>query len=286
MPLFFFLSGLFVQASFAKLGTSKLITSKIDTLIYPYIIWSLLQGLIEVVMSNYTNGNPVSLSEVFNLFVPRAQFWFLFALFLFFCTTSLMSKKNKFHTFIILLIFSLIYILSPRNTNLLYLNYFINFYVFFIFGYFWNQIFGYSKIIYKPHILSIVLISFIVLQYCFYLDHSYFDEYGLASLLISFVGIVLVLLFSQFLMLTNLNSLFGFLGSASLVIYLAHILPGSGVRIILDKFFGIETSFVHIFIGVFFAIFFPSVLYLLTLRYKFFKYLFRSNFFNKRRAKS
>ena len=285
MPLFFFLSGLFLQGSFLKLGTQKLITSKIDTLIYPYIIWSLLQGLIEVAMSKYTNGYPVSFSEVFNLIIPRAQFWFLLVLFLFFCTSFLIPYKNKIYRYSIFLVSLLLYVFLPRDPNLLYINYFANFYVFFIFGFFWNQIFGYLKIFYKARTFIAVCVLFIVLQYNFYLDHSYFDEYGLATLVISFLSIVLVVLLSQLIMFTRLNYLFGFLGSASLVIYLAHILPGSGVRIILDKFLGIDNSFIHIFTGVFFAVFFPSVLYVLTLRYNFLKYLFRSNFFNKRRAK-
>ena len=80
MPLFFFLSGLFFVSSFQKRGAVGLVFSKIDTIVYPYLLWSLLQGTIEVYLSNYTNGS-VSFSEVFSLlWSPRAHFWFLFAL--------------------------------------------------------------------------------------------------------------------------------------------------------------------------------------------------------------
>ncbi len=57
MPLFFFLSGLFFYNSLLKYGGIKLIKNKIDTIIYPYIIWSIIQGLIEVFLSSYTNGD-------------------------------------------------------------------------------------------------------------------------------------------------------------------------------------------------------------------------------------
>lgn len=76
MPLFFFLSGLFFYDSLMKRGRTGLVVNKVDTIVYPFIVWSLLQGLLEVVLSNYTNGQ-VTLTEVLSLlWMPRAQFWF------------------------------------------------------------------------------------------------------------------------------------------------------------------------------------------------------------------
>ena len=43
MPLFFFLSGLFFRFA-AKAGRGGLIINKVDTIVYPFIVWSLLQG--------------------------------------------------------------------------------------------------------------------------------------------------------------------------------------------------------------------------------------------------
>ena len=78
MPLFFFLSGLFFYGSLQKRGAQALVLTKVDTILYPYIVWSLLQGTAEVLLSRYTNGN-VGLARVLNLLEPRAQFWFLYA---------------------------------------------------------------------------------------------------------------------------------------------------------------------------------------------------------------
>src|ERR1051325_2370139 len=80
MPLFFFLSGLFFYSSFVKRGTGGLLVNKIDTIVYPFLVWSLLQGSVEALMSRYTNGG-VSFSEVLTVWEPRQQFWFLYALF-------------------------------------------------------------------------------------------------------------------------------------------------------------------------------------------------------------
>jgi len=81
MPLFFFLSGLFFYDSLVKRGTTGMIVNKIDTIIYPYIIWSLLQGFTEVSLSHYTIGHVTPGQVLSFAWQPRAQFWFLFALF-------------------------------------------------------------------------------------------------------------------------------------------------------------------------------------------------------------
>lgn len=83
MPLFFFLSGLFFPASWARRGTRALLATKVDTLLYPYVLWSLLQGGVELAMSRYTNHH-TTLLEVLSLWQPRQQFWFLYGLFFMF----------------------------------------------------------------------------------------------------------------------------------------------------------------------------------------------------------
>ncbi|MEC5044856.1 acyltransferase family protein, partial [Klebsiella pneumoniae] len=101
MPLFFFLSGLFLMKSFQGRGLSYFIFNKVDTILYPYLIWSIIQGLTEFLLSKYTNGN-VRLSDVYGLlWHPRAQFWFLYSLFLNFILISLilaLKEKLKINT--------------------------------------------------------------------------------------------------------------------------------------------------------------------------------------------
>jgi len=81
IPLFFYLSGLFFPHSWQRRGFRGVMLSKVDTLVYPYVLWSLLQGLLQVAMSQHVN-NPVTLGEVFSLlWRPRQEFWFLYALF-------------------------------------------------------------------------------------------------------------------------------------------------------------------------------------------------------------
>ena len=48
MPLFFFLSGLFFYSSLLKRGRAGLVLNKVDSILYPYVLWSLIQGFVEV----------------------------------------------------------------------------------------------------------------------------------------------------------------------------------------------------------------------------------------------
>ena len=116
MPLFFFLSGLFFD-SLQKRGRGGLIINKVDTIVYPFIVWSLLQGLFEVVLSNYTNGQ-VTLTEVFSLlWMPRAQFWFLYALFLVFLVcTFLYAKADRRYFLPFVVLFGVLFVFQQELT--------------------------------------------------------------------------------------------------------------------------------------------------------------------------
>jgi fucose 4-O-acetylase-like acetyltransferase len=81
MPLFFLLSGLNVEASLAR-GTSRFIKKRIWTLLWPYVLWSLVQGSIQVVLGTNLNGS-MSWSDLAKIgWQPYAQFWFLYVLML------------------------------------------------------------------------------------------------------------------------------------------------------------------------------------------------------------
>jgi fucose 4-O-acetylase-like acetyltransferase len=79
MPLFFFLSGLMVAGSLRK-GPGPFLVNKLWTVVYPYLLWSLVHGLLKLFMPASVN-TPVSvemLSEM--LWRPFDHFWFLYVL--------------------------------------------------------------------------------------------------------------------------------------------------------------------------------------------------------------
>lgn len=125
MPLFFFLSGLFFKSSLTRRGSAGLIFNKLDTIIYPYLLWSIAQGLTEVYLSNYTNGS-TSLTQVFSLWVPRAHFWFLYALFLVFITSIILYRLTPSAIKpLIIVVSALVYLYGlplPANPAIIYIS--------------------------------------------------------------------------------------------------------------------------------------------------------------------
>jgi fucose 4-O-acetylase-like acetyltransferase len=80
MPLFFFLSGLFVRRS-ALRSVSGFFLDKMSVLIYPYFIWSIFQGGIQAISTHYAN-NSLSIVALMKIFyIPIDQYWFLYTMF-------------------------------------------------------------------------------------------------------------------------------------------------------------------------------------------------------------
>jgi fucose 4-O-acetylase-like acetyltransferase len=79
MPLFFFLAGLFARQAMTK-DARHFWTNRIALLAYTYLLWSMLQGGLQIAFAQYSNHPPSAEMLVRVLWEPRYQFWFLYAL--------------------------------------------------------------------------------------------------------------------------------------------------------------------------------------------------------------
>jgi fucose 4-O-acetylase-like acetyltransferase len=259
MPLFFFLSGLFFYKSFSKNGGAKLIFSKVDTVFYPYVIWSLLQGSVQVLLSNYTNGN-VTLVKVFSvLWSPGAQFWFLYALFAIFILSSvvysLISKRFTLLIFICSVALYLYPVFLPQGFIFRFIS--SNF-VFFVLGIIFTM---YLKTVYFTSWLTCLslALSFMFGQWLFhgYLSYGYMDK-GVESLLLACISIAFVVSISLLLSRSNFKYL-AYIGSSSMGIYLMHIFAASGSRVILSKALKVDSVAIHLVIGCLMGVVAPLI---------------------------
>jgi fucose 4-O-acetylase-like acetyltransferase len=83
MPVFFLLSGFFLALGLKRYSVSKLATKKLYTLLYPYIVWSVILITLQIVMSKYTNSVR-TISDYRLIFTQPRQvdhMWYLLALF-------------------------------------------------------------------------------------------------------------------------------------------------------------------------------------------------------------
>lgn len=249
MPLFFFLSGLFFFDSLRKRGAPGLVWNKVDTLVYPYLVWSILQGTVEVVLGRWTNGQ-VSFQEVFSLlWAPRAHFWFLYALFLICVLGALVySVVARRFVWVVAVAGVAVYLARPHLPDVPNLGFVTSFFVFFAAGvWFMQHEAGLRR--WAPGLAVLAGVAFAAALRHLVVEQAAGREVDEALRLgIAFLGIAIVVWVCQTLGRWQVPPLAA-LGQASMVIYLMHVLIGSGARIVLAKLLHTDNLALHLLAG-------------------------------------
>lgn len=237
-----------------ELWVSRLIRSiPLFTLIFygPF-----LQGSVEVVLSSYTNGN-VTWGEVLQLWDPRAQFWFLYTLFLLFLVSIVVFSAVQYRWLMFIFGFTcLLHLFRGYLPDFKIVLFVTNNLVYFVFGVVFTR-FNIVSYLSSYSAFLIFLVLFITAQYGF---HNYlglkYTYRGFEALVLAITSILFVVSASALLSRTSSKAL-AFIGASSMAIYLMHILAGSGVRVVLSKFFGINDVAVHLLLGCLAGLFLP-----------------------------
>ena len=265
MPLFFFLSGFFFTKCLNKRGTTSFLADKAKALLYPYIVWMLFQSGMELVLSNYTN-NHLTMTEVFSmLYAPRAQFWFLHTLFLMYLgTTAIFLASGKLGT-IFSLILSAFLLFFPQAIGIALLGPFATNYVFFVLGVICFKL-GLER--WQLPSTPVAMLS----------TGAAFAALGILTvsgnlmapainqLLLAISGIVFVLTIAAGMSKSHKLKILKTIGQKTMPIYLAHIIAGSGVRIMLDRLFHFHNVFAHVVVGTLAGIVLPLLVYRIAKR--------------------
>jgi fucose 4-O-acetylase-like acetyltransferase len=256
MPLFFFLSGLFFVSSLRKRGLKGLIANKLDSILYLYIIWSVLQGGIALAFQQWTN-NSVTLNEVLNLlWEPRVQFWFLYALFFISLVSAFIyAKIDQKYALVLFVLSTLIVAFSLPNYGIPPLIFTLPYLCFFMFGIYFNQIEPFfvankNKLL-LPLTFLFVSAHWFSLTKLDQIPNNLLPTIKLAVTLISILFTVNLCMSLE----EKPSKILAFIGTSSMIIFLAHVLTGSGTRIVLQHLFGITDFYVHIAFGCFAGIF-------------------------------
>ncbi len=262
MPLFFFLSGLFFLASMERRGAVSLLRSKVDTILYPYVIWSLLQGMTEVALSHYVNGH-TTVGQVLSLaWSPRAQFWFLYVLFFAFALATLLFRRSSIIWGSSIFIGSIIfYFFGWILPNIYLINMLSHFFVYFTAGVF--AAFLLCKFdSFETKWLIPFLALFVFSQWIFHIEMglNYNSTAACEKLLLGLISVGFVVFLAQWLTRFNMRWL-AYLGQQSMTIYLVHILAGSGCRIALQKILGITDVGIHLLVGTLTGLLLPILFY-------------------------
>lgn len=270
MPLFFFLSGMFVNKSLSK--GKGFIGDKIKTIVYPYFLWSLISGGVQVLMSNYTTKG----RQIEDLFVilhqPLGEYWFLYVLFLCYLLYAFLARF-----FSVYLIFSaavaayfLVPYVEPWVLNVIKL--LLKNFVFFVLGALFVSLASWEKSP-KPSawaVLAIIVVFFLLQAASF---PAHIENFLTVELLLAVFGIFMVITASMALAQGRGVPVLRYIGSLSLPIYVSHVLAASGIRIVLSKFLHYNDVTVHAILGMTLGLLFPIFLVYLTRKINF-PYLF------------
>ncbi|MGV7210601.1 acyltransferase family protein [Oxalobacteraceae bacterium A2-2] len=263
MPLFFFLSGLFFKASLDRRGSMQFIANKLDNIVYPYLIWSLLQGFVEVTMSRWTNGH-VTPSQVLSvLWLPRAQFWFLYAMFFIMLTAVPIYRHANPRTYIwIAGASSIPMLIGAPYTAIKAIDFVMYYFIYFAVGVYFKEI---EALIWRHHkkLLWPAACIAILAQYLYtFVYRMSWATRGPVEIAIALLCIFAICLCCMALSKSRYEMKWlAFLGTSSMVIYVMHTLVASGIRIVLKSFLHVQNYPMHISLGTFAGITIPLLAY-------------------------
>lgn len=271
MPLFFFLSGLYFYPALNKYGRAGLVREKLASLAYPYLLWSLLQGGLELLAARYTNGQ-TSLADLYSiLWRPHAQFWFLYILLLLSLLMAGLSPLRPAATVWLLPVALICWFSQLWQHWSFPLDFLVNYWLYFLLG----CLAPAAVPLIRRYVWATVLASssaFLLLTWYFHGPlQLLFSAYSWLHLPLAIAGILMVcsicMLAERLLQRPDPGKQPGWvsalqtLGVCSMPVFLMHILVGSGVRIVLAKLFHIQQAWLHLGLGLLLACWLPVLLY-------------------------
>lgn len=284
MPLFFILSGYTFYNSFIK-NQAGFIPGKLKTLVYPFVVWSLLQTSIEILLSRLTTHKTSPDVLLWCLFIPRAQFWFLYALFFISIINFISFKISlKYGLLLSLIVWLVYFILNPTLGPFAHI--FQNL-IFFDAGIIISQFNNRFMIILKSNMYLLVnVVAFGVIEYFYFAyNQKHIFNYNYLFIMVATSGSLLIMQISQWGTSKKLSRFFIEVGKLSLPIYLSHILVISGTRIVLIKVFHIYNPIINITTATIAGIIIPSVIYRPISKTPYLSWLFTFPF-NKKKPKT
>jgi fucose 4-O-acetylase-like acetyltransferase len=252
MPLFFMLSGIFYFKSISSKGALPYLAGKFDTIFYPYLIWSVAQGLIHLLFSSFTNEKPHA-GFIFSLLIaPRAQFWYLYALLIIsIASAALLSPRRMWVGAFFVALSFLTNIFVVTYSPLPAVNYILKYFIYFGLG-------AYLGIFIKniAHRFfwgwpTLILLAIFLIAQGFQISNASSDySLGIVQVFFALLGSALILSLSFWLSTRSSMAFVQYLGKASLSIFIFHIIFCAGTRVILKSILGVDNIPAHIALGL------------------------------------
>jgi fucose 4-O-acetylase-like acetyltransferase len=250
MPLFFFLSGLLLKDHQLKTDRQRLIFAKkkISSLMYPYLIWSIIFGATINLFSENLNRTGISWASIpYQIaFNPTSHMWFLYALCL--INLAVLGLKRFLPTWMVLGLS----IAAQLGASLIsgIISYVMYLSIYFVLGNWLSTNFLNPKLKLKSYQygllgvlgVGIYIAGSITILTRFDLSHS---PPPLIYNIFAILGILMTICLSYGLAQANQWRWLKILGENSFYIYILHMLSWVAVRVILLKILKIDQFSIH-----------------------------------------
>jgi fucose 4-O-acetylase-like acetyltransferase len=260
MPMFFFLAGLNAQHSLRR-GASSFLVGKVTTIAYPYVLWSLIQGSIVMVMAGDTNI-PITAADLAAIWYrPIGQFWFLYALMLCHIVACIVNREAVMVGLAIagFAIFSWLH--DPPDLALT-----LHHFAFYVIGRYASPAVISAPV---PRLSGWLIWPGLVVAFAIAIaiDGSQFGLHanGVTALPASIFGIAAVILLSK-LLNPRWHRWLATIGTTSMTIYILHILAGSGIRIVMLKLHVPPWPWLYLLVGTVAGVVLPMLAHLMLPR--------------------
>lgn len=255
MPLFFAVSGyLYTREQPSNWTDYKtLVSKKLVRLGIPYLIFSLLQGVLRMLLNGQTNLD-FGWEKLLALPIqPFDQFWFLYALFLIFCLAALLDIVFKNDRIVLLILFIIGF--TPNHMPLACLMFAAANCFYFYLGV-WLKRYG-AGMLNNQSLLLIGGAAYILSRIA--LGYEIVQHLQIISIFLAISGSMLTFYICRFVIAQYqvLRAFFNNLGVYSFEIYLLHVLPASATRMFLVKVFHIDDLWIHLGVGMTMGILIP-----------------------------
>lgn len=272
MPLFFFLAGLFIERSISK-SLKVFLVDKLRVIAYPYVLWSLLQSILQIATSRYTN-NALSFPDIWRIiYAPVMQFWFLYTLFVIMLVYAI-ARKQHISPLVFVIITTLFYYLQGQiglgPWGVLYL---VRMYALYLAL---GALVGSSGVLSKlgslkrPILVAVIIGGFLAVGLAVKFNLT---EQVYLKPIVAVFGIAASVALAILLEKLDVTDFIEQWGRLSLQIYVAHSIASSILRIGLYKVFGFSEPLTHLILGTAIGIYAPIALEMLCQKIRF-RYMF------------
>lgn len=256
MPLFFFLSGLFIYRSL-QLDLRSFFQKRIKNLLFVYTLWNIVWYVLVILIAfSLIKGQPANFAWIYSLYYDPPIYWFLFALIIFSSITYLF-KNRVWLIFILSLVGYLLSISNGNHHSPTFLDEILRYYPMYLIGYFFSMNFtAYESLIKKGY--SILLPGYLVLVG--FVLNSQFNNNGIIVFFFMVLGIAFGISLAKVLSEIKGFKLVEFVGKNTLPIYILHVYPKLALTAILTKI-GIVSPIIYTTIQFLVALLLPLLIF-------------------------